>query len=143
MPKTNVLAKIKKIDILNKVMGADWKQTITLTLGEIELTDANLIAIRKFRPDEEVMVNLSTMQLSLGDLELSQRQAMLDKDTDATPAPIPEPKPSDQSVDDHSVDLSTPLTEFDVLEGDAIEVKVFEDGEDDVDPANIVKSFQF
>ncbi len=65
MPKTNVLVKVKKIDILNKVLGADWKQTITLILEEIELTDANLIAIRKFRPDEEVMVNLSTMQLSM------------------------------------------------------------------------------
>ncbi len=68
---------------------------------------------------------------------------MLDKDTDAAPAPIPEPKSKNQPYEDHSMDLRALLTEYDVLEGDAIEVKVFEDDEDDVDPANVIKSFQF
>ena len=137
MPKTNVLAKVKKIDIQNKVMGEDWKQHITLTLGEIELTDANLIAIRKFRPHEEVMVNLSTLQLSLGDLEASQRMAMLDKDTDATPAPLPVKVPNNGTETDYSLDASP------ILDGASMETKVFENGEDDVDPRLIVKSFEF
>lgn len=137
MPKTNVLAKVKKIDIQNKVMGEDWKQHITLTLGEIELTDANLIAIRKFRPHEEVMVNLSTLQLSLGDLEASQRMAMLDKDTDATPAPLPVRVSNNGTETDYTLDASP------VLDGASIETKVFENGEDDVDPSKVVKSFEF
>ena len=131
MPKTNVLAKVKKIDIQYKVMGEDWKQHITLTLGEIELTDANLIAIRKFRPHEEVMVNLSTLQLSLGDLEASQRMALLDKDTDATPAPLPVKVPHNGTETDYNLDASP------ILDGASIETKVFENGEDDVDPSKV------
>ena len=156
MPKTNVLAKVKKIDIQNKVMGEDWKQHITLTLGEIELTDANLIAIRKFRPHEEVMVNLSTLQLSLGDLEATQRMALLDKDTDATPAPLAEgmienslgssgsrmvTSQEQAESTDYNLDAS-PVREGS-FEGASIETKVFENGEDDVDPRMIVKSFEF
>ena len=146
MPKTNVLAKIKKIDIQNRIMGEDWKQHITLTLGEIELTDANLCALRNFRPHEEVMVNLSTLQLSVGDLAETQKLALLAKDIDATPAPLPEKVSHKDTATDYSLDATSTGrhggegTDFD---GNAIETKVFENGEDDVDPGKILKTFEF
>ena len=161
MPVPNILAKVKKIDIANRVLGEDWKQSITLTLGEIELKNENLIAIRQFRPNEEVLVNLKSLQLSLGDLPAEQKGVFLDRDTDIVPVPDdrteqdrescpgnrpgagPEHngmtnagKPEDAAAD---YDLSAPV----VREGSPIEVTVFEDGEDDVDPAKIVKSYTF
>ncbi|MDW7672187.1 MAG: hypothetical protein SCK57_14595 [Bacillota bacterium] len=143
MPMTNIIAKVKKIDIANRVLGEDWKQTITLTLGEIELKNENLIAIRQFRPNEEVLVNLKSLQLSLGDLPAEQKGVFLDRDTDVAPVPEPESRKSEnerrEEADVADFDLSTPL----IREGSPIEVKVFEDGEDDVDPASIVKSFTF
>lgn len=69
MPCTNLFAKIKKIDITNKVYGDKWNQAITITLSDIELNDENLIAIRKFRPSEEVKVNLKSLQLSIDEIE--------------------------------------------------------------------------
>ncbi len=142
MPKTNVLAKVKKIDIQNKVLGLNWKQTITLVLGEIELTDANLIAIRKFRPDEEVMVNLSTLQLQLGDLEQSQRDALLDRGTDDTPAPLPEPKPGKPGDEEET--LSLEVSDSEDFDGGDFDMRIVEDDEeDDVDPANVLASFSF
>lgn len=155
MPKTNVLAKIKKIDIQNKILGEDWKQHITLTLGEIELTDANLCALRNFRPHEEVMVNLSTLQLSVGDLAEHQKMALLSRDIDATPAPLPEGMTENsmggtggrQTKPGHSISQE-PRTDYNLdaspmPDGASIETKVFENGEDDVDPSKIVKSFRF
>lgn len=155
MPKTNVLAKIKKIDIQNKILGEDWKQHITLTLGEIELTDANLCALRNFRPHEEVMVNLSTLQLSVGDLAEHQKMALLSKDIDASPAPLGEGmiestlgvsggrlvKPGHPNSQETQTDYTLDATP--VLDGAYIETKVFENGEDDVDPSKVVKSFEF
>ena len=147
MPMTNIIAKVKKLDIQNRVIGDDWKQTITLTLGEIELKNENLIALRQFRPFEEVLVNLKSLQLSLGDLPAEQKTLFLDRDTDATPVLDPVRVVSgeggsgkrDGESDPADYDLSAPV----VLEGSPIEVKVFEDGEDDVDPASIVKSYTF
>lgn len=138
MPMTNIIAKVKKLDIQNRVIGDDWKQTITLTLGEIELKNENLIALRQFRPFEEVLVNLKSLQLSLGELPEEQKGLFLEKDTDATPVPDPVRVVSDKN-ESADYDLSTPV----ILEGSPIEVKVFEDGEDDVDPASIVKSYTF
>lgn len=69
MPYTNLFAKIKKMDITNKVTADKWNQTITITLSDIELNDENLIAIRKFRPDEEVKVSLQSLQLTLEEIQ--------------------------------------------------------------------------
>lgn len=69
MPCTNLFAKVKKIDITNKVTADKWSQTITITLSDIELNDENLIAIRKFRPNEEVKVSLQSLQLSMDEIE--------------------------------------------------------------------------
>lgn len=73
MPCTMIIAKVKKIDITNKVTSENWSQTITITLSDIELNDENLIAIRKFRPNEEVKVHLETLQLSLEEVAERER----------------------------------------------------------------------
>ena len=72
MPCTAIIAKVKKIDITNKVAAENWTQTITITLSDIELNDENLIAIRKFRPNEEVKVHLQSLQLSME--EIAERE---------------------------------------------------------------------
>jgi len=68
MPCTAIIAKVKKIDITNKVAAENWTQTITITLSDIELNDENLISIRKFRPNEEVKVHLQSFQLSMEEI---------------------------------------------------------------------------
>jgi hypothetical protein len=96
MPMTNIIAKVKKIDIAEPGAGDDWKQTITLTLGDIELKNENLIAIRQFRPNEEVLVNLKSLQLSLGDLPAEQKGMFLDRDTDVAPVPEQEGRKAEE-----------------------------------------------
>jgi hypothetical protein len=141
MPMTNIISKVKKIDIQNRVTGDDWKQSITLTLGDIELKNENLIAIRQFRPNEEVLVNLKSLQLSLGDLPAEKKDVFLDRDTDVAPVPEQKGRKAEEREGSEPADyeLSEPL----VREGSPIEVKVFENGEDDVNPQNIVKSYTF
>lgn len=73
MPCTMIIAKVKKIDITNKVTAENWSQTITITLSDIELNDENLIAIRKFRPNEDVKVHLEALQLSLEEIAERER----------------------------------------------------------------------
>ena len=139
MPVTNVIAKVKKINLDNKVIGSDWRQAITLTLGEIELTDANLIALRKFRPDEDVLVNLKTMQLAFGEAEEAQRQIMLEADTDSTPSPVIE-----EPEEPIPIDIDSPEENQSIIEGEPIEVEVLDpNAEDDVDPSCVLKSFSF
>lgn len=65
MPKSQLIAKIKRMDVTNKVKRNHWKQVIGITLGEIALNDENLLAIRKFRPNEEVMVTILPLQQSM------------------------------------------------------------------------------
>ncbi len=72
MPCTMIIAKVKKIDITNKVSAENWSQTITITLSDIELNDENLISIRKFRPNEDVKVHLEALQLSIE--EVAERE---------------------------------------------------------------------
>ncbi|SET45923.1 hypothetical protein SAMN05660297_02462 [Natronincola peptidivorans] len=67
MPTTKLIAKIKKIDISNKVSSDNWSQSISIILSDIELNDENLVAIRKFRPNEEISVAFETLQLSMMD----------------------------------------------------------------------------
>ncbi len=62
MPKSTFVSKVKKMDLTNKVAGNLWKQSIVISLGEIALNDDNLVAIRKFRPDEEVIVTIEPLQ---------------------------------------------------------------------------------
>ena len=144
MPITNVIAKVKKINLDNKVTGEDWKQAISLTLGEIELTDQNLIALRKFRPNEEVLVNLKTMQLAFGEVQEEQRIRMLEENTDATPTEEPGDAAELAGLKEAQVIDIDEGAESGIIEGDPIQVDVLpSDHVDEVDPSCIVKNFEF
>jgi len=69
MRNTTIIAKIKKIDNKNKVVGENWHQSISILLDDIELTNENLIAIRQFRPDEDIRVKLNRLQMTFEELE--------------------------------------------------------------------------
>ena len=63
-------AKIKKIEIVNKTLADDWQQSIRVTLGDIELTNENLLELRQFKPNELVLVEIKPVQLSMFDINL-------------------------------------------------------------------------
>ena len=67
MPKSQLVAKIKRMDVTNKIQRKHWKQMIGITLGEIALNDENLLAIRKFRPNEEVLVTIAPVQRDMAE----------------------------------------------------------------------------
>ena len=67
MPKSQLIAKIKRMDVTNKIQRKHWKQMIGITLGEIALNDENLLAIRKFRPNEEVLVTITPVQRDMAE----------------------------------------------------------------------------
>lgn len=67
MPKSQLVAKIKRMDVTNKIQRKHWKQMIGISLGEIALNDENLLAIRKFRPNEEVLVTITPMQQDMAE----------------------------------------------------------------------------
>ena len=67
MPKSQLVAKIKRMDVTKKIQRKHWKQMIGISLGEIALNDENLLAIRKFRPNEEVLVTITPMQQDMAE----------------------------------------------------------------------------
>jgi len=69
MRKADFQARIKKIEIANKVLADGWAQTIRVQLDEIELTNENLLELRQFRPNEQVKVLIEPVQLNLFDLQ--------------------------------------------------------------------------
>jgi len=73
MGKSKIKASVKKIEIVNKVSGESWDQSIRIILGDIELNDENLIELKKFRPNEAVNVFFESQQMSL--LEFTQEQS--------------------------------------------------------------------
>lgn len=99
MPCTSIIAKVKKMDITNKVAAENWTQTITITLSDIELNDENLIAIRKFRPNEEVKVHLQSLQLSME--EIAERESLRKQfPTSGQICPMNHPTENENVVDD-------------------------------------------
>ncbi|MBS4026659.1 MAG: hypothetical protein KGZ96_13475 [Clostridia bacterium] len=73
MGKSKIKASVKKIEIVNKVLGESWDQSIRIVLGDIDLNDENLIELKKFRPNEAVNVCFESQQMNL--LELEEEQA--------------------------------------------------------------------
>ena len=67
MRKADFRARVKKIEIVNRVLTEGWAQSIRLILEDIELTNENLLEIKQFRPNEQVLVELSPVQVSLFD----------------------------------------------------------------------------
>jgi hypothetical protein len=72
MRKADFRARVKKIEIVNRVLTDGWAQSIRVTLEDIELTNENLLEIKQFRPNEQVLVELSPVQVSLFDTSLHQ-----------------------------------------------------------------------
>ena len=72
MRKADFRAQIKKIEIVNRVLTNGWSQSIRVTLEDIELTNENLLEIKQFRPNEQVLVELSPVQVSLFDVDNRQ-----------------------------------------------------------------------
>ena len=68
MRKADFQARIKKIEIANKVLAGGWSQTIRVQLDEIGLTNENLLELRQFKPNEQVKVVIEPVQLTLFDL---------------------------------------------------------------------------
>ena len=72
MRKADFTAKIKKIEIVSWVLTDGWAQSIRAILEDIELSDENLLELKQFRPNEQVMVELSPVQVSLFDVKKQQ-----------------------------------------------------------------------
>ena len=72
MRKADFRARVKKIEIVNRVLTDGWAQSIRVTLEDIELTNENLLEIKQFRPNEQVLVELSPVQVSLFDVDNRQ-----------------------------------------------------------------------
>jgi len=66
--KADFQARIKKIEIVNKVLADGWAQSIRVNLDDIELTNENLLELRQFRPNEPVSVIIEPVQLNLLDI---------------------------------------------------------------------------
>src|SRR5665647_1979541 len=75
MRKADFRARVKKIEIVNRVLTDGWAQSIRVTLEDIELTNENLLEIKQFRPNEQVLVELTPMQVSLFDVDNRQHSA--------------------------------------------------------------------
>ena len=75
MRKADFRARVKKIEIVNRVLTDGWAQSIRMTLEDIELTNENLLEIKQFRPNEQVLVELSPVQVSLFDMNRRQPDA--------------------------------------------------------------------
>ena len=72
MRKADFTAKIKKIEIVNRVLTDGWAQSIRVILEDIELTNENLLELKQFKPNEQVLVELSPVQVSLFDAKKQQ-----------------------------------------------------------------------
>jgi len=67
MSAADFQARIKRIEIVNKVLANGWAQSIRVSLEDIELTNEKLLELRQFRPNEPVQVAIRSVQLSLFD----------------------------------------------------------------------------
>lgn len=81
MRKADLKARIKKIEIVNRVMSEDWAQSIRVILEDIELTNENLLELKQFRPNETVTVTIEPFQVSFFDL--SDKQEILGQEQDS------------------------------------------------------------
>lgn len=67
MRRADFKAHIKKIEIMNKTTAEDWLQSIRVILEDIQLTNENLLELKQFKPNEQVMVEIKPLQLSFDD----------------------------------------------------------------------------
>lgn len=67
MRKADLKARIKKIEIVNRVLSDGWSQSIRIILEDIDLTNENLLELKQFMPNEDVVVEITPFQVSLFD----------------------------------------------------------------------------
>ncbi len=67
MRKADLQARIKKIEIVNRVLSDGWAQSIRVILEDIALSNENLLELKQFLPNESVMVEISPLQVSMFD----------------------------------------------------------------------------
>lgn len=65
MRKADFKARVKKIEIVNRVLSESWEQSIRLILEDIDLTNENLLELKQFMPNENVFVEITPVQPSL------------------------------------------------------------------------------
>ena len=145
MPKSQLVAKIKRMDVTNKIQRKSWKQMIGITLGEIALNDENLLSIRKFRPNEEVLVTITPMQRDMAE------EMDLIKKANPVEGMISEAKGL-SDLPDNPLDLMM-ADEGYMNDGNAgddesqelVEITVLEEGEEDMlgEGEEVSKSFEF
>lgn len=75
MRKADFQARIKKIEIANKVLSDSWFQTIRVILGDIDLTNENLLELRQFQPNEPVNVIIKPAEPTIFDIQAPPVQA--------------------------------------------------------------------
>ncbi len=75
MRKADFTARVKKIEIVNRVLSDGWAQSIRVVLEDIELTDENLLELKQFKPNEQVLVELSPSQVNLLDFDAKNQAA--------------------------------------------------------------------
>ena len=135
MPKSTFVSKVKKMDLTNKVVGNHWKQMIGITLGDIALNDENLLAIRKFRPDEEVLITIEPLQIDvIEELERIKR----DHPTEGAILPL-------KDVLDAMEEESAISLEDDEEDEEVFEIEVLEEGKEDElkQGEAVLKCFEF
>lgn len=98
MRKADFQARIKKIEIVNKVLNDGWAQTIRVQLDDIDLTNENLLELRQFRPNEQVKVIIEPVQLTLFDTVEARAQSK----TRSVTAPTQKPA-LDNTAEDYLV----------------------------------------
>ena len=67
MRQADLKARVRKIEIVNKALADSWTQTIRVQLDDIELTNENLLELKQFYPNEQVLVVITPIQVSLLD----------------------------------------------------------------------------
>ncbi|AHF07274.1 hypothetical protein [Desulfitobacterium metallireducens] len=83
MRKADFKARIKKIEIVNRVLSDGWAQSIRVILEEIDLTNENLLELKQFMPNEDVVVEITPVQPSLfedQDIKKLQENPLIQQD---------------------------------------------------------------
>ncbi|MGI6491382.1 MAG: hypothetical protein ACOX0T_03015 [Pelotomaculum sp.] len=75
MRKADFTARVKKIEIVNRVLADGWAQSIRVILEDIELTNENLLELKQFRPNENVVVVITPVQVNLLEFETRNQAA--------------------------------------------------------------------
>lgn len=73
MRKADFKARIKKIEIVNRVLSDSWEQSIRVILEDIDLTNENLLELKQFMPNENVFVEITPVQVSLFDPQVPKK----------------------------------------------------------------------